>query len=60
MERCNISLSGFKYDLTDYDYKPYDSLGVSNETIHEAAYIKTSGQILVIQTRDDNDYSWVK
>ena len=58
MEECVISLSGFKFDLKDYNYKPYDILGVSNETIHEAAYVKTTGQILVIQTKDDNDYSW--
>lgn len=58
MENSTITFSGFKYDLTDYEYKPYDVLGVSNETIHEAAYVKTTGAILVIQTKDDADSSF--
>lgn len=58
MEDTVITFSGFRYDLKNHDLKPYDILGVSNETVHEAAYVKTTGQLLVIQTRDDNENNW--
>ena len=48
-----ISLSGFKYNLDNYNLKTNDSLGVSNEIINDAFVEIKQGKILVIYSKDD-------
>lgn len=48
-----ISLKGFKYDLTDYNLKRYDDLGVSNELVSENGFIEIKkGQIFIIMSNE--------
>ncbi len=43
-----ISLSGFKYDLNNYNLKIFDNLCLSNEIINKDSYVDLKGKILVI------------
>ena len=45
-----LSLSGFKYELTDYTLKPFDTLGVSNELVSDGFLSFKSGELLLIKT----------
>ena len=45
-----LSLSGFKYELTDYTLKPFDTLGVSNELVSDGLLSFKSGELLLIKT----------
>lgn len=50
---CGLTLKGFKYPLTDFNLKPYNSLGISNEIIEEKAEISfEAGTLLIIESRD--------
>lgn len=52
-EDSTISLKGFKYDLTDYNLKRYDDLGVSNELVSENGFIEIKkGQIFIIMSNE--------
>lgn len=49
----HLTLSGFKYPLSDYCLKGFCSLGVSNEILEEEAVIAFDGGILlVIESKD--------
>lgn len=54
-DNTNISLSGFKYELNNYDLKMKDPLGISNEITHNPFIIINSGKILIIYTKDDGE-----
>lgn len=46
-----ISLKGFKYDLNNYLFKPYDTLCLSNEVAEEKGILETNNKkVLVIQS----------
>lgn len=48
-----VTLTGFKYPLTDYTMGGFNSLGISNEITEEEAVISfMDGQLLVIESRD--------
>lgn len=48
-----LTLTGFKYPLTDYELKNRDSLTISNEIVADEATVKfTSGRLLVIESID--------
>ena len=48
-----VTLKGLKYPLHDYTMGGFNSLGISNEIVdHEASIELTSGQLLVIESRD--------
>lgn len=48
-----VTLTGFKYPLTEHTMYPYSSLGVSNEIIENTANIRLqSGILIVIEAKD--------
>ena len=48
-----VTLTGFKYPLTDYTFVQGNGLGVSNEVIEEEAQIQLkSGKLLLIESQD--------
>ncbi len=49
----NLTLNGFKYNLKNYDLKPFDSLGISNEVIDKPFISFKSGKLLIILTKND-------
>jgi thiamine diphosphokinase len=50
----NLSLSGFKYNLSNYNLKQYDPLCISNEIIAKNNLVKyNDGSLMVILTKDD-------
>ena len=49
-----ISLSGFKYNLNNYNLKINDPLCISNEIINESYVNIIKGKLLVIYSKDDN------
>lgn len=52
-EVTGVTLTGFKYELTDYTMTGGNSLGVSNEIEGETAEISLrTGRLLVIESRD--------
>lgn len=49
----NLTLTGFKYNLTDYTFGGFNSLGISNEIVDDVAEILfKEGILLVIESRD--------
>lgn len=57
VEPSILSLSGFLYNLTDYDLKPFDIIGISNEIKNEEGAIDLkSGRLLIIQTNEKRDF----
>lgn len=52
-EVIGLSLRGFKYELNDYQLKPFDSLGVSNEVITDAYLSFKSGKLLLIKSKKE-------
>jgi len=52
-EVTQLTLKGFKYPLNNFNLKPYNSLGISNEIVEEEAEITfEEGVLLVIESRD--------
>ena len=52
-EVSHLTLKGFKYLLKDFQMKPFNSLGISNEIVEEKAeIIFEEGVLLVIESRD--------
>lgn len=51
-DKTCLSLSGFKYDLSDKYISIGDTLTVSNEFQYDEAYIETSHDILMINSSD--------
>ena len=48
-----LFLKGFKYPLTNFTLKPFNSLGISNEIVDDVAeIIFEKGVLLVIESRD--------
>lgn len=48
-----LTLTGFKYNLSDYDMRGFNSLGISNEIVEDEAGITfEDGILLVIEARD--------
>lgn len=48
-----VTLTGFKYPLSDYTMGGFNSLGISNEITGEEAVISLSGgQLLVVESKD--------
>lgn len=54
LEDSIISLSGFKYNIDNYNLKLYNPLAISNEIISSAAKIKVKGKIICIESKNDN------
>lgn len=54
-DNTNIDLIGFKYNLTNYDLKIDNPLGVSNEIIEDPFVKINRGKILIIYTKDDKE-----
>ncbi len=54
LEDSIISLTGFKYNVSNYKLKLYNPLGVSNEILKDNAKINISGNILCIESKNDN------
>lgn len=53
-EVTGVTLTGFKYGLTDHTLTGGCSLGISNELVEEEGEISLrSGRLLVIESRDD-------
>jgi thiamine pyrophosphokinase len=49
----NLTLTGFKYNLTDFTMGGFGSLGISNEIVDDVAEIVfKEGILLVIESRD--------
>lgn len=49
----NLTLTGFKYPLQNYELKCYHSLGVSNEIVEEEAEISfEDGVLLMVESKD--------
>lgn len=49
----NLTLTGFKYNLSDFEMQGFNSLGVSNEIVEQEATISfTDGLLLVIEARE--------
>jgi thiamine pyrophosphokinase len=49
----NLTLTGFRYNLTDYTMGGFNSLGISNKIVDDVAeIIFTDGILLVIESRD--------
>ncbi|MDR4968761.1 MAG: thiamine diphosphokinase [Acholeplasmataceae bacterium] len=47
--RAKVSLTGFKYDLTEYLLTTYDPLGISNELSEHKGFIEVfEGKVLVV------------
>lgn len=45
-----VTLKGFKYNLDKYKLKPYDALGISNETIKSYGEVKVhQGRVIVVK-----------
>ena len=55
VEDSVIDLTGFKYELNNYDLKMKDPLGISNEITHNPFIKINSGKILIIYTKDDGE-----
>lgn len=53
IEESIISLSGFKYNLDNYNLKLYDNLCISNEIINNPEIELKKGKILIIYTIGD-------
>ena len=53
IEESIISLSGFKYNLDNYNLKLYDNLCISNEIINNPKIELKKGKILIIYTIGD-------
>lgn len=54
LEDSLLSLTGFKYNLDNYNMKLYDYLGVSNEIIDDYGFIDLiKGQLLIIKSKQD-------
>jgi thiamine pyrophosphokinase len=48
-----VTLTGFKYNLSEYTMKGFNTLGISNEIVDEEATVSLeSGYLLVIESRD--------
>jgi thiamine pyrophosphokinase len=49
----NLTLTGFKYNLTDFTLEGYTSLGISNEIVDDVAeIIFKNGILLVVESLD--------
>jgi thiamine pyrophosphokinase len=49
----DVTLTGFKYNLTDYTMGGFNSLGIGNEIVEETAQISFSdGLMLLVESRD--------
>jgi thiamine pyrophosphokinase len=49
----DVTLTGFKYNLTDYTMGGFNSLGVGNEIVEDTAQITFSdGLLLLVESRD--------
>jgi thiamine pyrophosphokinase len=49
----NLTLTGFKYNLTDFTLEGYNSLGISNEIVDDVAeIIFKNGILLVVESLD--------
>ncbi len=52
-EATGVTLTGFKYGLSDYTMTGCNSLGISNEIVEDEAEISLrTGRLLVIESRD--------
>jgi thiamine pyrophosphokinase len=52
-EVTGVTLTGFKYNLSEYTMKGFNTLGISNEIVEEEATIDLkSGYLLVIESKD--------
>jgi thiamine pyrophosphokinase len=52
-EVTGVTLTGFKYNLSEYTMKGFNTLGISNEIVEEEATVSLeSGFLLVIESRD--------
>lgn len=49
----DLCLSNFKYNLKNYNMKPFDSLGVSNELRGDGKVSFSSGKLVVIKSKLD-------
>lgn len=52
-DNTNITLKGFKYELKNYDLKPNNPLGISNEITNNPYVEINSGKLLIISSKDD-------
>lgn len=52
-DNTNISLTGFKYNLSNYDLKSNDPLCISNEIISNPYIDINNGELLIIYSKDD-------
>ena len=55
VKNTTISLSGFKYQLNNYQLQPNDSLGISNEIIMNPYVEIHNGRLIVIYSKDDHE-----
>jgi thiamine pyrophosphokinase len=52
-EVTGVTLTGFKYNLSEYTMKGFNTLGISNEIADEEATVSLkSGYLLVVESRD--------
>jgi thiamine pyrophosphokinase len=52
-EVTGVTLTGFKYNLSEYTMKGFNTLGISNEIVEDEATIDLkSGYLLVIESKD--------
>jgi thiamine pyrophosphokinase len=52
-EVTGVTLTGFKYNLSEYNMKGFNTLGISNEIVEDEATIDLkSGYLLVIESKD--------
>ena len=60
-EVIGLTLNGFKYELQDYNLKPFDALCISNELKERNAEISYSkGKLLLIKTKEDRSIIYEK